>query len=105
MVFPSLYCSEVSSSLFEVSYNITQRYDLISGYALGRHKVNGGIPDGWQFGYSTALRFQIDSALLEHTQVVCEDILLLFVHLTVDYLMCTMLNRIQTLHAPKHDSH
>ena len=72
VVFPSLYCSEVSSSLFEVSYNNTQPYALISGYALGRHiKVNGGIPDGWQFGYSTALRFQIDSAL--HTQVVYED--------------------------------
>ena len=98
MVFPSLYCSEVSSSLFEVSYA------LISGYALGRHKVNGGILDGWQLtlfaknSYSTA--FKIDSAL-ESVLKLCAKVYsptLLFVRLTVDYLMCSMLNRIQTLH-------
>ena len=70
MVFPSLYCSEASSSLFEVSYNNTQPYALISGDALGRHKVNGGIPDGWQFGYSTALRFQMDSCVRRYTLVI-----------------------------------
>ena len=82
MVFPS---SEVSSSL---SYNNTQPlYALVSGYALGRHKVNGGIPDG-----GTLLLYA------SKLTVVCEDILLLFMRLTVDYLMCTMLNRVQTLY-------
>ena len=71
---------------------------------LGRHKVNG---NSWRLAVWLALRWQC-TIKLESILKLCAKIYsptLLFVRLTVDYLMCTSYSESHPNTSPKRDSH